>query len=175
MERVKGFKNKIYEEKEAILFICGIGGHEEQMKRLVSGFSSNLENQFKFVYLVESNYKYQIAKDVLTNQEMRNKYSIFFSIVFFPKFLLDLFINIFKILFKYNVRFIISTGPGLAIPFCYFFKYFNDSKIIFIETWSRFYSRSSTGNLMYKISDVFFIQSETLKSVYPNAHFSGRL
>lgn len=86
MERVKGFKNKIYEEKEAILFICGIGGHEEQMKRLVSGFSSNLENQFKFVYLVESNYKYQIAKDVLTNQEMRNKYSIFFSIVFFLNF-----------------------------------------------------------------------------------------
>ena len=75
---------------------------------------------------------------------------------------------------KYNVLAVVSTGPGIAIVVSLFFKIFL-VKIIFIETWSRFNTKSLTGTIMYKISNKFYIQNKSLQSIYPNSIYSGLL
>ncbi|MBB2288413.1 polysaccharide biosynthesis protein, partial [Escherichia coli] len=75
---------------------------------------------------------------------------------------------------KYNVRCVISNGPGISVITALFFKVFG-AKIIHVETWSRFVSKSLTGMAMYYIADVFYVQNKELCKIYKNAIYSGRL
>jgi UDP-N-acetylglucosamine:LPS N-acetylglucosamine transferase len=79
-----------------------------------------------------------------------------------------------KILCKYNIKFIISTGPGIALVPIVLGKFLG-KKTIFIESWSRFKSASLTGRAAYYLSSEFFIQNKSLQSVYPKATYSGLL
>ena len=54
------------------------------------------------------------------------------------------------------------------------FKLFN-SKIVFIESWSRFEKASFAGKFIYPIANLFLIQNKELSSVYPKSKYSGRL
>ncbi|WP_081652368.1 PssD/Cps14F family polysaccharide biosynthesis glycosyltransferase [Cyclobacterium qasimii] len=80
----------------------------------------------------------------------------------------------FKIKKKYDVLSVISTGPGLAIPFSFLFKR-GHSKIVFIETWSRFETQSYAGKVMYRLADKFYIQNKSQVKFYPKAIYSGLL
>lgn len=162
-------------KEKVILFIYGVGGHEEQMKRLLNGFSECLESKYKYVFLAERGAKYKFSSNTIFTQELRNKHSLLKSIIHLPIFIYNLLTILFSLIRNYKIAFIVSTGPGLVLPYSIFFKIFSKTKIIFVETWSRFYSKSFSGKFMYKIADLFFIQSETLKSVYPKAKYSGRL
>ena len=53
-------------------------------------------------------------------------------------------------------------------------KLFN-SKIVFIESWSRFEKASFAGKFIYPIANLFLIQNKELSSVYPKSKYSGRL
>ena len=79
-----------------------------------------------------------------------------------------------KIISKYNIKFIISTGPGIAIVPIVLGKILG-KETVFIESWSRFKSASLTGKIAYYVSSEFFIQNRSLQSVYPKAKYSGLL
>lgn len=69
---------------------------------------------------------------------------------------------------------IITTGPGVAVPVCAVAKLLR-CKVIFIETGSRIHALSTTGRLLYRFADLFFVQWEELLPAYPKAIYAGRL
>ena len=48
-------------------------------------------------------------------------------------------------------------------------------KVVYIESWSRFYTASATGIFMYRIANQFYVQNEPMLKRYPKAIYSGRL
>ncbi len=79
-----------------------------------------------------------------------------------------------KLVLKYNIKIIITTGPGMAIPAALVAKLLR-VEIIHIETWSRFSTYSLSGRIMYHLADKFYVQNESLLKLYPEAIYSGRL
>ncbi len=80
----------------------------------------------------------------------------------------------FWILIKENPNVLISTGSNIPIPFFILGKLMG-KKLIYIESISRVSKPSLSGRILYRISDMFFIQWVYLKKDYPNAIYAGRL
>ena len=73
-----------------------------------------------------------------------------------------------KILRKERPDLILSTGAATAIPFFYIGKLMK-IKTIYIEVFDRIHAKTITGKLCYKVADVFIVQWEQMKDIYPNA------
>ncbi len=73
-----------------------------------------------------------------------------------------------KILRKERPDLIISAGAAPAVPFFYIGKMMG-IKLVYIEPFDRFDTRSLTGRLCYKVADVFIVQWEGMKKFYPKA------
>jgi UDP-N-acetylglucosamine:LPS N-acetylglucosamine transferase len=69
---------------------------------------------------------------------------------------------------------IVSSGPGPAVPASLLAKLLG-IKVVFIETGSRVSSLSSSGRILYRFADLFFVQWPQLLSQYPEAIYAGRL
>lgn len=70
---------------------------------------------------------------------------------------------------------VMTTGAGVAVPFCYIAKIFG-KKIIYLESYCRIERPSITGRALYRISDVFLVQWEELLEKYGGkARYWGRL
>ena len=68
----------------------------------------------------------------------------------------------------------VSTGPGIAILPAILTRSFG-GKVVHIETWSRFYSKSMTGKVMYFLANKFYVQNQSLLKLYKQAIYSGKL
>ena len=84
------------------------------------------------------------------------------------------FLKACKIWFKEKPDIIVSTGTIIFLPFVLLAK-LTCKKIIYIETFSRIYDRTKTGALVYKYADLFIVQWESMREVYPNAVYGGSL
>lgn len=159
-------------KNSVVVAIYGIGGHKEQMYRLMNGVLQERKPNSDIVVITDDNIKPCWAKLLFSIDELRSKTNSkkFFNIHGILK-TLKIF---FEIKSKYNNILVISTGPGHAIIFSYLVKIFG-GEVVHVETWSRFYSKSITGKLMYYISDKFYIQNIELKEIYRKAIYSGRL
>lgn len=73
-----------------------------------------------------------------------------------------------KVMRKERPDLIISTGAAVAVPFFYVGKMFG-AKCIFVEVYDRVQSSTLTGKLVYPITDLFVVQWEEMKAVYPKA------
>ncbi len=162
-------------KNKAILVVYGVGGHKEQMRRLLKLLNiKERANHVKLVALCEKSACLEEIDECIVVPDMRDKYhkkKIFIDAPY--SFFVSIF-SIFKILKRYNIDYMISSGPGLVIPAAILFRILN-KKVIFIETWSRYNTKSITGNIMSKISNKFYVQNETLLELYENAIYSGRL
>ncbi|HBH9612460.1 polysaccharide biosynthesis protein, partial [Escherichia coli] len=87
---------------------------------------------------------------------------------------LIIFKQTYSILRKKNIKVIVTTGPGIAIAATLAAKLVG-TKVIYIETWSRFTTYSLSGRIMYRLSNKFYIQNKSLLELYPKAIYSGRL
>ena len=74
----------------------------------------------------------------------------------------------FKILKKEKPDLIISSGAAVAVPFFYVGKLFR-AKTVYIEVFDRMDKPTLTGKLVYPITDLFVVQWEEMKKVYPKA------
>lgn len=74
----------------------------------------------------------------------------------------------FKILKKERPTLIISSGAAVAVPFFYLGKLFK-AKTIYIEVYDRIDKSTLTGKLVYPVTDLFIVQWEDMKKVYPKA------
>ena len=73
-----------------------------------------------------------------------------------------------KVLNKERPDLIISSGAAVAVPFFYIGKLFG-AKTVYIEVFDRIDKPTLTGKLVYPITDLFVVQWEEMKQVYPKA------
>jgi len=166
-------------KKQTVLLVCGMGGHSEQMIRLIKNIDH--KERYNFVAVVDGEVNFAQCEFFITERRvllpLRSKYkkSIFiiesiFSLTCFIRALCD----VFRIFRKFDVCFVVSTGPGIIIPVALISRIFRRF-VLHIETWSRFRSRSFTGRVMYLLASEFWIQHESLSVLYPKSRFVGLL
>lgn len=73
---------------------------------------------------------------------------------------------------QYKPAVIISTGANIAVPL-FFWGKLNGSKLIFIESNAKVYSKTTTGMLIGWLSDKVFVQWPEMLKVYPKAEYHG--
>ncbi len=105
------------------------------------------------------------AQSILKNEKMYPCY--------FPtnRNLFNLIRNTFlavKVLLKEKPDIIISSGAAVAVPFFYLGKLFR-KKTVYIEVFDRIDASTMTGKLVYPVTDLFIVQWEEMRKVYPKA------
>lgn len=75
---------------------------------------------------------------------------------------------------KYRPAVIITTGSNIAVGLFLYGK-LKGSKLIFIETRAKVYSKTVTGKIVGKVADKIFVQWPEMKKIYPNAEYLGTL
>ncbi|MDO5346530.1 MAG: PssD/Cps14F family polysaccharide biosynthesis glycosyltransferase [Lachnospiraceae bacterium] len=63
---------------------------------------------------------------------------------------------------------IVSSGAAVAVPFFWLGKLFG-IKTIYIEVFDRIDKPTLTGKLVYPVTDIFVVEWEEMKKVYPKA------
>lgn len=153
-----------------VIFCYGEGGHAAQMNRLAPDVVKNLN--LNVISFSDVNIQPSWSSEHYVASEFRGKYSHKQVLTNTGPFkIISTLMNISK---KYKVRAVITTGPGIGVLSALYFKV-KGAKVIHVETWSRFSSYSFTGKLMYRISDIFYVQNRSLLSLYPKAIYSGLL
>lgn len=74
----------------------------------------------------------------------------------------------FRVLLREKPDLIISSGAAVAAPFFYLGKLFG-AKLVYIEVFDRIDKPTLTGKLVYPFTDIFIVQWEEMKKVYPKA------
>lgn len=150
-------------KKKKILIVCSSGGHFLQA--------------FKLKPVWEKHNRVWVSFDKADiNSLLKNEVKYY---AYYPtnRHILNLIKNTFlglQILFKEKPDVIISTGAGVAIPFCYLGRLMG-MKIVYIESFARIRSRSLTGRIIYPIANLFIVQWETMKELYPKAILGGTI
>lgn len=144
-----------------ILFVSSSGGHFEQLLMLeplmlkypnaIVSEKTKINNKADYLML-QTNHK---DKFVMIKMLVNIIYALIIWI-------------------KVRPAYIISTGSMIAIPFVILAK-IAGSKVIFIETFSRINDKTKTGAFIYKWSDLFIVQWESLLELYPNAVYGGSI
>ncbi|MBP5678890.1 MAG: polysaccharide biosynthesis protein [Bacilli bacterium] len=153
--------------KKHVMFIASTGGHLEELLQLSPMFDR---------------YDYQlITEKTKSNLFLKEKYKgkVFYLVYgtkhHFLTYPFKLLWNCFKSLFYYlqfSPDYIITTGTHTAGPMCCIGKIFG-SKVIYIETFANMVTKTSTGRLIYPISDKFIVQWDSMKKLYPKADVGG--
>ena len=155
--------NKDKMKKKKVLFISSTGGHFNELQQLKPIFE-------KYDYHI-------ITEKDETTKGFAEKYGD--RISFLPygtrkKLLRYIFVYAYLCLktiylfFKIRPKYIVTTGTHTAGPMCYLGKLFG-SKIIYIETFANRNRKTATGKLIYPIADLFIVQWEEMKHVYPKS------
>ena len=149
-----------YKRKKMCL-VSSSGGHYEQL-RMLKPLAKNHD-----IFWVTEDADYEVQADYYIKQIRPGKLNE----------VLILFLNFFislKIWRKEKPDYVITTGTLAAFPMIIIAKLLR-KKVIYIETFARIYDGTRAGKLMYKVADLFIIQWETLKEVYPNAVYGGSI
>jgi beta-1,4-N-acetylglucosaminyltransferase len=155
-----------------LLIVLGSGGHTKEMLRLVDLMGPGYE----YTYLV-------CADEDLSAQKIKMPGAVYRVIR--PRLLNISMLTValrtlwaagqaFAALLQARPQAIISTGPGIAVPPCILAKCLG-IKVIYIETGSRVFSLSTSGRIISRFADLFFVQWQELLSLYPKAIYAGRL
>lgn len=148
-------------KRKKICLVSSSGGHFEQLKML-----KKLENEHDIFFVTEKTQYQEKADYYLIQTGSKDKKFTFKMIKNFAYSL--------KIWVKEKPDLVITTGTMVAIPLAIYSKMFN-KKLIYIETYARVYDGTKAGKLMYKYADLFIIQWESLKEIYPNAVYGGSI
>lgn len=73
-----------------------------------------------------------------------------------------------RVLRKERPDVIVSTGAAVAVPFFYVGKLFG-AKCVYIEVFDRIDHSTLSGKMVYPIADLFVVQWEEMKKIYPKA------
>ncbi|MCG7566497.1 hypothetical protein MHM95_09360 [Pseudoalteromonas sp. CnMc7-15] len=161
----------IPKEQQTLLIIYGRGGHKEQMKRLLESLKQHKE--FDFVSIADVNDELG-SLEHLRCPEPRDKFHFWKAPFQLTYTAFVTLIQTLRLLRRHNIVGLVSTGPGMAVIPSILFRLCR-KKVVYLESWSRFYSASATGIFMYKIANRFYVQNETMLAKYPKATYSGRL
>ncbi|WP_246202494.1 PssD/Cps14F family polysaccharide biosynthesis glycosyltransferase [Virgibacillus doumboii] len=154
-------------DQKKLLLISSVGGHLTQLLQL--------EPLFK-------NYQYHIVTEKCAiTKELKDKYPVSLLVYGARNYMLR---YIFK--FSYNLLrafgifiyrrpdVVITTGAHTAVPMCYIAKLFR-KKVIFIESFAKTTSPTLSGRMVYPIADLFIVQWESMKRIYPKSVNGGSI
>lgn len=144
-----------------VCLVSSSGGHYEQLKQL-----KPLEEFYNVFWITEETDYLSDADYYLIQTGLKDKMHLLKMTHNFWKSL--------KIWVKEKPDVIITTGTMIALPMALLAKLFK-KKVIYIETFARVYDGTKTGKMMYRIADLFIIQWETLKEIYPNSVYGGSI
>ena len=155
------------------MIVLGSGGHTTQMIRM----TEMLSDSYNFEYVVnddddKSVKKIKFTGDVHVIPRPRRIYDK--SVVRAAFLTIHSIFKSFSIIMNSKSVGIVSAGPGLAVPLFIWASIFR-KKRIFIESWTRVNTKSTTGKICYYLSDLFFVQWTELTEKYPKAIYAGRL
>jgi UDP-N-acetylglucosamine:LPS N-acetylglucosamine transferase len=150
-------------EKLKICFAASSGGHYEQLLML----KPLMEDYDSFVLTEKTIYKTSVNNEkmyYLMQVNRREK-------TFFLRMIINT-VKSFGIFIKEKPDVVVCTGVLATIPMCLIAKLFG-KKLIYIESFAKITSATETGKLLYKFADRFYVQWQTMLSVYPKAIFIG--
>ena len=157
---------------EKLVIVLGSGGHTAQMLKLANLLGKRYE--YEYIIAKEDNLsekKIKISGKIYKIHRTREiGENLFTSIL---KQIKGCF-EAFPIIKKSKAKTIIACGPHIAMPICFVGKLLG-KKIIFVESWSRVYSKSYSGRFIYLFANLFFVQWPEMKKLYPKAIYAGRL
>ena len=153
---------KLWNKKEYYLY-----GHLNELLQLKDMFSN-----YEYCLVTEKTKSNLYLKEQYKNHVNYLVYGTKYHMWSYP---FKLFANCFLSLIYYlrfHPDYIITTGVHTAGPMCCIAKLFG-SKIVYIETFANVTTKTSTGKLLYPISDKFIVQWKSMKKIYPKADFGG--
>jgi beta-1,4-N-acetylglucosaminyltransferase len=77
-----------------------------------------------------------------------------------------------KLSWKLRPAAVVSTGAGVAVPFCYVGRLFG-ARIVYIESFSRIHEPSLSGRLIHPVAHRFFVQWPELVGRFRKAEYRG--
>ena len=157
-------------KKKKVLFIASTGGHLDELLQLKGMFD-------KYDYHI-------ITERTKSNLSLKNKYPKRVNYLVYGSYTKPLSKMIYPFKLAYNTlkslelyliirpKYIVSTGAHTSGPMLLIGHIFG-SKVIFIETFANSNSKSKTGTIVSKFADLFIVQWESMKEVYPNSTYGG--
>ena len=79
-----------------------------------------------------------------------------------------------KVLTRYRPDVVVSNGAGVAVPFFVVARLLG-IRTVYIEDIGRVDSRALTARVCYPMSDLFVVQMESQRRLYPRGRVAGRL
>ena len=162
-----------FNRPEVVLVIFGKGGHAAEMQRFMNNAPAELTNK-KLISLTDVKTKNALYSEQFYCVEARDKFSYIKNLFVFTLYFFWAIVQMIRILLRYKVVGMISTGPGVAIIPALLCRLLL-IKVVYLESLSRIYAPSLAGRIMYHIANLFFIQHKSLQKYYPKAIYSGRL
>lgn len=153
--------------RKKICYVASSGGHLEEILGL-----EGMDKEYPSLLITEkTKYKppyWQQNVYYMPQVNRREKLCMLWLAVIFFKSLF--------LLLRENPDVIITTGALMSIPVCIVARLYG-KKVIYIESIARVKTRSATGAFFYKykVANLFILQWDTLKALYPNAVFGGKL
>lgn len=146
-----------------ICFAASSGGHFEQLMML-----SPLMKRYDS-FIVTEKTDYIVKKDEIKTYYLLqvNRREIFFL----GRMIINLAKSV-KIILKEKPDVIICTGVLSMIPICFLSKIMH-KKLIYIESFAKVNSPTLTGRFLYKFSDRFYVQWQSMLKFYPKAIYLG--
>ena len=150
-----------------VIFISSMGGHLNELLQLAPLF-----NDCNYTIITETNP---------TIESLKNKYPghvktlLYATKAHMAKYLFVFPLNII-ISFVYFLMIwpdaVVTTGTHTAVPLCYIAQFFH-KKVIYIETFANALTPTQAGKMVYRVADKFYVQWESMLSVYPDATYKG--
>lgn len=150
-------------DKTKIFLVASSGGHFEQITML-----KPLKKYFSLVFITEKVPYTLQSEDTFFVSQINRKEKLFLF-----KFLIALY-RALKLILKEKPSAIISTGALSSLPFLIVGKLLR-KKIIFIESYAKSDSPTLTGKIVYRFADLFIVQWESMKNIYPKAKYLGSI
>ncbi len=157
--------------KPIVLIVFGEGGHSTAMHRLMAKLSIPSGD---CIQLYEQGAK--PLPDILGNRVPRimPKRRGAWRYLAIPNRILINLICVIQIFIRYDVRSIMTTGPGIAV-FPALFARVTGRPVVFLESWCRFEKISNTGHILAYLNATLYVQNYELMPKLPGVRFSGRL
>ena len=162
---------------KTLLISYGQGGHQEEMRRVLNKIEEIAPAGTQLIVLTDSSKPIKSSLKVKAEfiyREVRDKHSLLTTLANLPITMIKQIIDTINIIRKESIKGIIVTGPGVSIVPALVCKLLG-KKVVVFESWCRFEHKSITGKVLYRFSDLFFIQNRELQKLYKKAIYRGRL
>ena len=140
---------------EKAIFISSTGGHLTELLKL-----STLFKYYDYKIITEKKGNENL-KTVYGNKLKFLVYGTKHNMVTYPFiFSFNIFISLFYFII-FRPKYIITTGTHTAVPMCFIGKLFR-KKVVFIETFANYKTKTVAGKIVYKIADLFIVQHKEM-------------